>query len=181
MMQSQPNPRPDSSQDVVNGRIYQAPNIHRWYPVDAGLDRAETMALLAHQPAFAGRDVLDIGVGTGRTTRYLAGVARTYVGVDSSAPMIHYLRQRAPTVDARVADMRDLSAFQDESFDFAFASANVVDAVDHSGRQRTWSELRRVLRRTGVLMFSSHNRRYRHALRGPWLERVRNPATQAVH
>src|SRR5437763_1314979 len=103
-MQPQPAGRRAISQDVVNGRIYQTPNVHRWYPPDAGLDRAETMALLAYQPAFAGRDVLDVGVGTGRTTRYLSTFARTYVAVDYSAPMIDYLRQRAPSVDARVAD-----------------------------------------------------------------------------
>lgn len=188
-MQPQPDPRNEAAalanaadpQDAVNRRIYQSARIPSFYPADAGLDRAETMALLAYQPDFAGKDVLDIGVGTGRTTRYLESHARSYVATDYSAAMIAHFRQRMPNVDARVVDMRDLSPFANESFDFVFASANVIDAVSHADRHRTLGEVRRVLRPHGVLAFSSHNRRYHRAFDGPWLERAHNPATQAVH
>jgi SAM-dependent methyltransferase len=177
-MQSQPAENP---QDIVNRRVYHRPDVHRWYPPNAGLDQAETMALLAYQPAFAGRAVLDIGVGTGRTARYLAPLAAAYVATDYSPDMIAYLREHMPALDTRNVDMRDLSVFADGTFDFALASANVIDAVSHADRLRTLAELHRVLRAEGILMFSSHNRRFRLALRGPWLERARNPVTQAVH
>jgi SAM-dependent methyltransferase len=175
-MQLQPD-----RQDAVNRRIYQAAKVHKWYPPDAGLDRAETVALLSHAAAFAGRDVLDIGVGTGRTTPFLAPVARSYVATDYSAPLLAEFRRIHSGADARIADMRDLSAFGDASFDFVFASANVIDAVSHDDRLRTLGEFRRVLRPGGVVMFSSHNRGYRNAFRGPWIERARNPVTQAVY
>ena len=169
-----------SDQDRLNGRIYSAPNIARWY-TRHDLDGAETMALLRYQPAFAGRDVLDMGVGAGRTSRYLAPLSRRYVCVDFSPPMVSYVRAHFPAVDVRLADMRDLSAFADASFDFVLASCNLIDAVSHVDRLRVLGEVRRVIRRPGVFAFSSHNRRFRTALSGPIWQWSRNPATQFLH
>jgi SAM-dependent methyltransferase len=168
-----------SSQDRVNRRIYHAPNITRWYR-SGDLDYAETMALLRHQSAFAGREVLDLGVGTGRTTRYLAPLASRYVCVDSSPPMVEYMRTRWPGLEIHLADMRDLHAFATCSFDFVLASCNLLDAVSHDDRLRVLAEVQRILRPTGTFVFSSHNRRLRTALSGPRLARSPNPATQAV-
>ena len=172
--------RASSAQDRVNQQIYQASNVPRFYRSDR-LDYAETMALLAYQPAFAGRHVLDMGVGTGRTSRYLAPLAGRYVGVDSSPPMIDYLQRHFPGLPVMLADMRDLSAFATGSFDFVLASCNLIDAVSHEDRFRVLSEARRVLRADGLFMFSSHNRRFRTAESGPRMVWVRNPATQALH
>ena len=168
----------DTAQDLVNRRIYHAAGIPQWYRSDAPLDRAETMALLKYQPAFAGREVLDLGIGTGRTTHFLAPLATRYVGTDYSPPMVDYVRAHLPDITVGLADMRDLSAFSGSSFDFALASCNVIDAVSHDDRLRTLGEWRRVLRPRGILMFSSHNRQYSRALSGPSLARSRNPVTQ---
>jgi SAM-dependent methyltransferase len=168
-----------STQDRVNQRIYHARNISRWYR-SAALDYAETMALLRYQPAFAGREVLDLGVGTGRTTRYLAPLAQRYVCLDSSPPMVAYVRERWPGIDIHLADMRDLGAFASGSFDFVLASCNLIDAVSHEDRLRVLAEVRRVLRPGGIFVFTSHNRRLRTALSGPSLGRSLNPARQAL-
>lgn len=169
-----------SDQDRVNRRIYHARNIASWYRSES-LDVAETMALLAYQPRFAGRAVLDLGVGSGRTTRFLAPLARTYVCVDWSPPMVRYVREHAPDVDIRLADMRDLSAFADGAFDFVFASCNLIDAVSHEDRLRVLGEAHRVLSPGGTFAFSSHNRRLWDALSGPRLRWSRNPSTQLMH
>lgn len=169
-----------SPQDRVNRRIYQAPGIARYYQSDR-LDIAETMAFLAYQPAFAGRDVLDMGVGAGRTTRYLMPLARRYECIDSSAPMVEYVRHRLPGVPIRRADMRDLSAFATASFDFVLASCNLIDAVSHDDRFVVIAEVHRTLRPDGLFVFSSHNRRFRKATSGPRMVWVRNPATQLLH
>src|SRR5579871_1208557 len=169
-----------SDQDRLNQRIYQSPDIARWYKSES-LDAAETVALLRYQPAFAGRDVLDLGVGTGRTTRYLAPIAGRYVCMDASPPMVEYIRRHAPAIDVRLADMRDLAAFGLGVFDFVLASCNLVDAVSHEDRLQVFREVWRALRPAGVFAFSSHNRRLRSALSGPALQRSRNPATQALH
>lgn len=168
-----------SPQDRINRRVYHARGVHRSYQAD-GLDLAETMALLTYQPAFAGRDVLDLGIGAGRTSRVLAPLARRYVGTDYSPVMIEHVRRRNPELTVELADMRDLSRFPAESFDFVLASCNVIDAVSHEDRLRTMAEVRRVLRPAGLFAFSSHNRNFHDARSGPRLRRVRNPGTQAA-
>jgi SAM-dependent methyltransferase len=142
------------------------------------LTRAETAALLKYQPEFAQKDVLDIGVGTGRTSFYLVPLARRYEGIDYSPVMVGYLRKTMPGVSIHLADMRCISCFEDGTFDFVFAPNNVIDAVDHAGRLLALREVHRLLRPGGTLMFATHNRHYAHAMRGPQLEVSRNPARQ---
>jgi SAM-dependent methyltransferase len=168
-----------SAQEWLNSRVYHDPHVSRWYRSDT-LDYAETIALLRHQPAFAGREVLDIGVGTGRTTRYVAPLASRYVGIDMSVPMIEHVRANLPGVEVLLADMRNLAVLADQSFDFVLGSCNVLDAVSHEDRMRVFAEVGRVIRPGGTFMFSSHNRRLRTALSGPTLARSHNPATQIV-
>jgi SAM-dependent methyltransferase len=180
MLATSPRPAATTPQEQVNRRIYHAPRVTRYYHARA-LDCAETMALLKYQPAFAGRRVLDLGVGTGRTTRYLAPLSASYVGLDYSPHMIAHLAETMPAVRLQLGDIRNLSSFESRAFDFAVAADNVIDAVSHPERLRVLAELRRVLEDDGVFVFSSHNRRFRHAMDGPRLARARNPVTQAAH
>jgi SAM-dependent methyltransferase len=175
----QPSVQP-SDQDAINRRVYHARSVVRSYTRD-GLDRAETMALLAHQPAFAGGRVLDLGIGTGRTTRFIAPLAGRYLGVDYSPVMVEHVRRELPHVDCRIADMRDLGDLDRGSFDCVFGFCNLLDAVSHEDRLVVLAEVRRVLRLDGLFMFSAHNRRYRHAESGPSLARSLNPITQLMH
>lgn len=165
--------------DRINSAVFQSADITDHYPV-RGLDIAESIALLRHQPAFMGRAVLDIGIGTGRTTKILASVCERYVGVDYSEPMVQYVKQTLPEIEVRVLDMRVLQPLADQSFDFVFAPNNVIDAVTHLDRLTVLSEVRRVLRPGGLFAFSSHNRRAGSdvAQSIPKLNRSRNPLTQ---
>jgi SAM-dependent methyltransferase len=168
------------TQDEVNRRVYMAKGVDASYRL-AALNRVETIALLKYQLAFAGHDVLDVGVGAGRTAPYLAPLARRYEAIDFSPVMVESARRRLPGISVRLADMRDLSAFADASFDFLFGANNVIDAVSHDDRLRTLAEFRRVLRDDGIVVFSSHNRCYRHAGHAPRIEYSRNPVTQALN
>lgn len=163
-------------QGMVNDRVYQSPSVVRHYPSDR-LEVAEALALLKYQPAFAGRDVLDLGVGTGRTAIYLAPLAHRYVGIDYSPYMVRQACRRLPEVSIELGDMRDLSTHPPNSFDLVFGTNNVLDAVSHEERLQVLSEVRRVLKPDGVMMFSAHNRSYKHAYRGPRLKLSRNPVT----
>ena len=169
-----------SMQDRVNRRVYLSPGVDRYYHEDQ-LNIAEGIALLRHQPAFAGRRVLDIGVGPGRTTPFLAPLANHYLGIDYSPVMVESFRHRFPTVPIACLDMRDLSSLAPESIDFVLASCNVIDAVSHRDRQQALGEVCRVLCPGGLFMFSSHNRDFRQAFRGPQLQSSRSPCTQALH
>jgi len=166
-----------AAQDAVNRDVYHAPEIDRSYKRTT-LSTAETVVLLKHQPSIAGRAVLDIGVGTGRTIAFLKPLARRYACLDYSPAMVQRVRRDHPDLDVHLTDMRDLSPWRDESFDFVFAANNVLDAVGHEDRLRTIGEIRRVLMPEGLFVFSSHNRRFRLAGHGPRLEYSRNPVTQ---
>ncbi|WP_168170384.1 class I SAM-dependent methyltransferase [Rhodanobacter sp. C03] len=135
------------------------------------------MALLKYHATFAQLDILDLGVGAGRTTIYLAPLARRYEAIDYSPEMVATMQATMPAVSVHLGDMRDLSCFPDGSFDFVLGACNVIDAVNHEDRGRTLSEVARVLRRDGTFMFSSHNRDLFNALSAPRLELSRNPVT----
>jgi SAM-dependent methyltransferase len=169
---------PMITQDEINRRVYHAPDVIRSY-TSWTLTRAEAVALLKYQTAFAGRDVLDLGVGTGRTAIYLAPLARRYEAIDYSPAMVEQMRSNFPRISVRLGDIRDLSMFEDASFDFVFGPNNVLDAVSHEDRLGALAEIRRVLRPGGVVIFSSHHRLHNRALSGPRLHRSRNPITQA--
>lgn len=173
------DPKP-LAQDAANRRVYHDVRVDREY-TSQYLNRCEALTLLKYQPAFAGRDVLDLGVGTGRTALYLSLLARRYVGIDYSPVMVERAKANLPGVPILLGDIRDLSTFAARSFDMVFGSNNVVDAVSHDDRAKALSEAHRVLRNQGVLMFTSHNRLYRYARRGPTLDRSRNPVTQVKH
>lgn len=167
-------------QDGVNRAVYHRPGVQHYYGAQHFYP-AETALLLKYQPRFSGRAVLDVGVGAGRTSRYLLPVAGRYQAIDYSPVMVGYMRARLPHVPIVQADFRDLSDFADASFDFVFATDNVIDALGHDDRLRALRESRRVLRPGGVLAFSSHNLDYRYAFAGPRLDRSRNPVTQLAN
>ena len=180
MRQQPPRPWDPGAQDRISRSVYHAPDIARHYQ-SRSLTAAETAALLKYQAAFAGRDVLDLGVGTGRTTWYLQPLARRYLGVDYSPGMVESFRAALPGIDVRQADIRDLSELESGSFDFVLGSCNVIDALSHFDRLLALRGLRRLLRSGGLLVFSSHNRAVPAAFGGPRLQRSRNPVTQAQH
>jgi len=166
-----------SVQDRINQAVYHAKGIERAYR-SMQLSAAEASVLMKYQRYFADRDVLDLGVGTGRTTHYLEPLARRYVGIDYSPHMIKHMHAHFPDACTLLADMRHLSMFDDESFDFVIGSNNVMDAVSHADRLTVLGEVQRILRAGGLFVFSSHNRDYAKATSGPRLQLSRNPATQ---
>jgi SAM-dependent methyltransferase len=101
---------------LENGRAHRA---------DAGLFPAERaiLDLLGQVPSG---DVLDLGVGTGRTVPFLFPQARTYVGIDYARAAIEEARTNFPEADLRVMDARDLSAFADSSFDLVLFGYNGI-------------------------------------------------------
>jgi SAM-dependent methyltransferase len=167
-------------QDEVNRAVYNARFVYLYY-LSKALMPVEAACLSKYQQHFSGRDVLDIGVGAGRTSRYLAPLARRYEAIDYSPVMVNYLKTKMPEISVRQADFRDLRIFEDCSFDSVFATANVIDALSHQDRLRALSEASRVLRPGGILAFSTHNLRYKHASSGPRLKWSWNPIRLGIN
>jgi SAM-dependent methyltransferase len=105
-----------------------------------------------------GSAILDLGVGGGRTTAYLANRASRYVGVDYAATMVKACQAKFPSLEFVIADAANLEAFPDAAFDAVVFSFNGIDYVlPEQSRRRCFEHIHRVLKAKGVLIFSSHN------------------------
>lgn len=149
----------------INRAAFSLPSVTSWYGRQWNVlspdEQAALNWIVANRPKV--RDLLDLGVGAGRTTPPLRAITINYTGLDFSKEMVEIARQRHSGTDFRVGDARDLKIFPDSSFDVVFFSYNGVDYVDHKGRMMIFGEVHRVLRPDGVFAFSSHNRRARKA------------------
>jgi SAM-dependent methyltransferase len=143
-----------------------------------GLNTQERAALeLVGDVAFTGR-ILDLGMGAGRTVRPLRSLTDQYVGVDYTAEMVEFCRQRFRGVRFEHLDARALSAFEAQSFDLVFFSCNGISMVDHAGRLSILSEAMRVLAPGGAFVFSTCNRNsweFEAVFQWPGFERTLNP------
>ncbi len=147
-----------ASEEPVNLRTYRLPEVASHYATLNYLTPCEQ--LLFRTYIKPGMTVLDLGVGGGRTTPYLAKIASHYVGVDYSEAMIRACRKKFPDLEFLQADACDLSSFEDASFDAIVFSFNGLDSVvPNEKRSRCLRECWRVLRPAGVFVFSSHNPR----------------------
>jgi len=126
---------------------------------DMALMPAEREVLRRLVPRLGEIDMLDLGVGTGRTGWTFAPLVRRYVGVDYSPRMIAAAEERLgedPGVKLTLGDARDLSAVDGE-FDFILFSFNGIDAVSPEDRLRVLDGVRAKLRPGGLFLFSTHS------------------------
>jgi SAM-dependent methyltransferase len=165
-----------------NAKIFFRPKLASWYAGEP-LAAAEAIILIRHREAFAGKSVLDIGVGSGRTTRYLLPFAANYLGIDVSPPMLALCRKNWPAAEIAELDMRDLAKLEPRRFDFILASSGVFDVLTHEVRLQALADCAALLAPLGFLVFSGHNRRYKKAGLPPRLEfsgsAIRWPLTAA--
>ena len=113
--------------------------------------------------------ILDLGVGTGRTTERLCAGAASYVGLDFAQPMVDECIARFPDLEFVQADASDLRQFADRSFDVVVFSFNGLDCLHpDSARHRCIREIRRVLVPGGIALVSEHNPLVLVARPRPW-------------
>ncbi|HEY4529602.1 MAG TPA: class I SAM-dependent methyltransferase [Luteimonas sp.] len=117
---------------------------------------AEFAALGQVWPLVQG-DVLDLGVGGGRTTAYLYGVARSYRALDISERMAAACRATHPAAEVDVGDARTLEGHHDGAYDLVLFSFNGIDYIAHAERALVLASAWRVLRPGGAFVYSSHN------------------------
>ncbi|MEM9264271.1 MAG: class I SAM-dependent methyltransferase [Cyanobacteria bacterium P01_F01_bin.13] len=147
-----------------NKTAYTSSGIVKHYASLNYLQPAEAAILKRLQAQLPTMTMLDIGVGAGRTTQYFAPLVKQYVGVDYSPEMIAACQRRFKDAqDAQhsmrfdVVDARNLSQFEDSSFDFILFSYNGIDYVSHEDRLKILAEVKRMGKPGGYFLFSSHN------------------------
>jgi SAM-dependent methyltransferase len=141
-----------------NLQIYNAPDVTAYYAALNYLTPCER--LLFESYISPGSAVLDLGVGGGRTTPYLASRATRYVGVDNAEAMVRACQQKFPDLEFVTADAGDLSAFPDAVFDAVVFAFNGIDFVlPENTRRQCCTHVHRILKPGGAFIFSSHNAR----------------------
>jgi len=130
--------------------------VSRFATVEGFSDAGEAAALAAVGP-WARGDVLDIGVGGGRTTGLLAPAARSYLGVDLAPEMLALARRRHPDADLEPGDAVGLAGLPDAAYDLVVFSYNGLDALGHADRGSALAAMARVARPDGRVLFSSLN------------------------
>ncbi len=157
-----------------NAAMFNAPSVADWY-LGETTTGAEQRLLAGGRADFAGRRVLDLGVGTGRTTGYLLPHAADYLGIDLAPEMLARARRAFPGANLVEMDMRDLGRLPAVSRDYVLGSYGALDVFDEPERRAVIVSIHRLLAPGGLFVFSAHNRDSRHAGGRPSLPLSPNP------
>jgi len=135
----------------------------------------EIVRLLSENGIDVGRmsAILDFGCGCGRIMRHLrAATGAALYGSDYNADLIRWCRENLSFGNFGVNDLEPPLCYEDGKFDLIY----MISVFTHLGAdlQREWiAELRRVLRRGGVILFTTHGEQYREFLSEEQWERLR--------
>ena len=157
-----------------NIAIYALKNVAAYYSREP-LYPPEIHIFLKHRDAFYGKAALDLGVGTGRTSRYLAPCCARYVGVDLSSEMLALFGPTLPNTSLVECDMRRFRGRTDERFDFVLGSNSAFDALGHDDRLAMFGDLHAMTNPGALFAFSTHNRNWSGVGKGPELAASRDP------
>jgi ubiquinone/menaquinone biosynthesis C-methylase UbiE len=158
--------------DRLNRTVYGKDSVATAYEQAHGLHEGEGVILEMIKPEIRGKKILDIGIGGGRTTRFLSALTTRYVAIDYSPAMVEAARRNFAISSIYCCDARDMRRFPDDAFDFILFSFNGLDYMPHADRLAALREVYRVLAPAGVFMFSSHNRSG-DAAKAPWNQKNR--------
>lgn len=144
-----------------NLKTYSSKNVVSYYKKYDTLQKPEETILNILHEKLKEMNMLDIGIGAGRTTRYFAPIVKNYTGIDYSQNMIDAcikkFEGKLSNCSFYTEDARVLKTFKDGSFDFALFSFNGIDYVLPEERDSVLLQIKRVLRKDGIFCFSSHN------------------------
>ena len=145
-----------------NARIFFDPKLAEAY-ARSELHLAEVTFLRRQRATYTGKRILDLGVGSGRTTAFLLPTARAYLGIDIAAPMLAAAQAAFPAADFAKMDLREIGQLEAGGYDFVIGSWAILSAFTHAERLRILEDLHRLLSPQGVFYFSAHNRAWRCA------------------
>ncbi|MCL4415839.1 MAG: class I SAM-dependent methyltransferase [Actinobacteria bacterium] len=138
--------------------LYNSKKIYDDYARRDYLEKPEIVILDELFCKLPDMDMLDMGVGGGRTTLYFAPLVKSYIGADYAPQMVKICREKFKDKYKFIeSDVRSMNEFEDNSFDFILFSFNGIDSFGHQDRQKALNEIRRVLKNNGYFCFSSHN------------------------
>jgi ubiquinone/menaquinone biosynthesis C-methylase UbiE len=99
-----------------------------------------------------GREALDFGCGTGRSTRFLRKTGFSVVGIDISEDMLGQARELDPEGDYRLIEESDLSQFRNGSFDLVLSAFTFDNIPTMEKKVSNFAELGRLLKADGRIV-----------------------------
>jgi len=141
-------------------RVAGTPDVS-WFLESGRLAARSIVELLerAGTPIESLDSMLDFGCGCGRVVRQWADSGVSVCGSDLSGAAIDWCRENLPFARFETNGLSPPLAFADDSFDFAYALSvltHLPEAIQHD-----WmDELRRVVRRGGLVLVTTHGERY---------------------
>ncbi|MHB8647899.1 MAG: class I SAM-dependent methyltransferase [Thermomicrobiales bacterium] len=110
-----------------------------------------------HRPLASFHDVLDFGCGCGRTLRYFAGHAgkTNFYGTDIDAEAIAWCRRHLRFASFKVNRPLPPLSYRAGTFDLIYA-ISVFTHIDEEYQFRWLDELRRVMKRQGIVVITTH-------------------------
>jgi ubiquinone/menaquinone biosynthesis C-methylase UbiE len=117
----------------------------------------EKPAMAKLLPDLSGKKILAIGCGSGEELAlllYKGARQADIVGIDVSEGLISTAGNNFPEATFHVCPMEDLSRFADQSFDMVYSSLTMHYAEQW---QPILAEVKRVLKRAGNYLFSTHH------------------------
>jgi ubiquinone/menaquinone biosynthesis C-methylase UbiE len=140
-------------------KVYDDQKIVNTYNELKRLTATEQTVLDKYYSRIAKSNFLDVGIGTGRTTYNFLDIVSHYIGTDISQQMIIAAKENFKNDNLKflVSDARNMPEFENESIDVIFFSFNGIDHVEIDERILFFNEAKRILKKDGLLIFSSHN------------------------
>lgn len=149
---------------MSNLETYQNKKTINYYAKSEGLQLPEQEILKKIGNKLINANVLDIGVGGGRTTPYFANGVNSYLGIDFSEDFIIHCKKKYNSTfskaEFKTVDARSLEQMPSNSFDIILFSFNGIDNVTLDERNTIIKSIYKLLKPNGYFIFSSHNLNY---------------------
>jgi len=144
----------NTNKEVYNDIVYKFKNYN-----DDELMPIEVSTFNSLFEILPNLEMLDIGIGCGRTTKFFIERVKSYYGIDYSIDMIKEAHLKFPNYKDKleVADARNLSLIGNHKYDLVLFSFNGIDYVSHEDRLKILKEIYRVTKDGGYFILSSHN------------------------
>jgi SAM-dependent methyltransferase len=165
---------PQTDHVAHNVSIYSLKGIAPYYAREP-LFPPEIQIFIKHKSEFTDKTVLDIGVGTGRTSKYLAPFCKRYVGIELNKDMLDLFSENLPQIELVQCDMREFYKLNKDKFDFVLGPYSAFDALNHVDRVKMFHNLHAMMQPNGMFAFATHNLNWKGVGSTPQLERAKDP------